>query len=164
MSSRILRALALGALLALPATLSDAQAKVVKHPGSGFSFWIPDNWKVEKSKGLYVASTPNNTAAVAFRIPKAAKADKAIDELMANLKGTYDNVKLGKGKDGDTNGVKSYIADGTGIDKKTKEKETFAVGFYAGDNHLLIAYAVLSESAKKASYQTVSKILASVKK
>ncbi len=104
--------LALFLTILLPASL--ASAKTYPHDEAKVSITIPDSWKVETDSNNLTAKTTDESAFLSFLILDAGDVDKATAEIDKELDKVMKNVDVKPGKELTINGMKSYIAEGTG--------------------------------------------------
>lgn len=116
--------LVLSLLLATLTVASPALATVLGYPSTedaSFLVDIPGNWEVEpgEAEGDYVHVNSPSGVYLAFRtIPGSDDAmQQAIEESVAYLEETYQNVSVGEPVEAKQAGLEGFFMDGTGKDE-----------------------------------------------
>jgi hypothetical protein len=150
-------------LLSLFVTTGAAAADTKVHRASQIQFWLPDSWTVEGEEADQLeASDPKGQVALLFMIRDAKDMKGALATIDEAINQLAKNVKSGKPKKVDINGMEASVVDATGkVDGKPVELSVLVVKTPA--NKFLTVFGVIEVSAKKRHEADLVKILQSLR-
>ena len=160
MKARALICTALVALL-LVCGLTAAQARVMNHAKSGFSLWLPDDWKLEKNEETLNATSTDGTCNVTLFAPAdGATMKAALEAVDKELAKIVKGMKTGEPRESNVNGCKAVFVDGQGTVDDVPV--TLSLCVYSKGDKNLVLFAVTATQTLEKHAATLSRITKSI--
>lgn len=157
------RALVCAVLIAtlVVSTWVAAQARVMNHAKSGFSLWLPDDWKLEKSAETLNATAKDGTCNLTIFAPAdGATMQAALEEVDKELNKIIKNMKTGDARESTVNGCRAVYVDGSG--NVDDVPVSLALCIYQKGNKNLVLFSVTATQTLDQHAQALSRIMKSV--
>jgi hypothetical protein len=132
---------------------------------AAFSLVVPGDWEIEQAEedGGFVTVTGPTGAELSFRTVAAKKEDlnEAIEETVGWVQNNYEDVKIGKAKDAEENGLKGFNAVGTGKTKDEGAAVVFVMEWLVLPNGSLAEVWFCVDAEDKAGLDAAGKVMKS---
>lgn len=98
-----------------PPPPSGGSGEVISHTGAQVQFTIPSGWSGKAANDRYIVAAPDDRLEVFFYVPEDGNFDKAVDDIVAEMKKYLGNMKVTEqAKKTTLNGMNAVSEAGTG--------------------------------------------------